>query len=172
MSEPELLECLEKNYSARKRRLVDAVQDGARRTDRPLQFGDETCAICKLKEHGGGLVVYELRNGQELLVGHPPVCGLSGLLDCSPGIYPQLRSMSGSRSFDPVCKSGGVAPSAPGGNRQIDTISEGQVFCGLTSLLPCHLGQSPRFRMKYAKLEAFIRRSRWHHTAVGAGRRH
>jgi hypothetical protein len=69
MSEQELLECLEKNYKVRKRRLVCAVQDGARRTDR-LHSGGETCAVCNLREHGGGLVIYQLQNGQELLVGH------------------------------------------------------------------------------------------------------
>jgi hypothetical protein len=71
MTEQELLECLEKNYKVRKRRLADAfLRDGARRIDRPLQFDGEKCAICNQPEHGGGLVIYQLQNGGNLRVGH------------------------------------------------------------------------------------------------------
>ncbi len=69
-TERELLDCLEKNYKTRIRRLNYAVQDGARRTDMPLRSNGERCAICTLKERGGGLFTYALRDGQELLVGH------------------------------------------------------------------------------------------------------
>lgn len=70
MNETELLACLEKNYKIRKRRLTNAIRDGAERSARPLRTTGEACAICLLKEHGGGLLVYQLRDGQELLVGH------------------------------------------------------------------------------------------------------
>lgn len=61
---------LEKNYRIRKRRLRAAFEEGAHRVDRQLQYDRATCAICQLREHGGGLLTYELRDGQELLVGH------------------------------------------------------------------------------------------------------
>jgi hypothetical protein len=70
MTEQEIIECLEKNYKPRRRRLCDALRDEAQRTDQPLNSNKGRCAICTLKEHGGGLVPYRLRDGQELLLGH------------------------------------------------------------------------------------------------------
>jgi hypothetical protein len=70
MTDRELPERLDKNYAPRKRRLADALQGGARRADRPIRSEGGLCAICHRKEHGGGLVPYELRDGHELLVGH------------------------------------------------------------------------------------------------------
>jgi hypothetical protein len=70
MIEQDLVECLEKNYKVRKQRLADALRGGARRTDRPLQFDGEKCTICNQPEHGGGLLIYQLQNGDNLPVGH------------------------------------------------------------------------------------------------------
>lgn len=64
-----LRDCLDKNYQKRKRRLREAIENGAQRTDKPLRSNGEGCAMCNRKEHGGGLVTYLLRDGQELLVG-------------------------------------------------------------------------------------------------------
>jgi len=70
MSEQELLARLENVPNDRRRRMVGAVQNGATRSD-GLRVGGERCAFCNKKERGGGLRIYHLRNGEELLVGHP-----------------------------------------------------------------------------------------------------
>jgi hypothetical protein len=70
MTEPEIVACLEKNYKPRRRQLALALHDGARRTDSALRTGGECCVICGRRETGGGLIVYRLRDGQDLLLGH------------------------------------------------------------------------------------------------------
>jgi len=67
MSEQEMLARLENIPNNRRQRMVGAVQDGARRTEE-LRFVGEKCAFCNKKERGGGLRIYHLRNGEELLV--------------------------------------------------------------------------------------------------------
>jgi hypothetical protein len=70
MTDQQILNCLEKNYKIRKRRLADALQDGARLANLPVRSIGEPCAICTFVERGGGLFTYHLRNGDELLLGH------------------------------------------------------------------------------------------------------
>jgi len=56
-------------YKARRLRLHDAWRDGAVRTSKPLQQR-ERCCICLRPEHGGGLFIYQNRDGSERLFGH------------------------------------------------------------------------------------------------------
>jgi len=60
---------IRKNYNVRNQRLSEALRNGATRTDGPDRRHKRKCDICRRAEFGGGLFVYHLRDGSELLVG-------------------------------------------------------------------------------------------------------
>jgi hypothetical protein len=55
-------------YKPRRARISAVYFDGPRRTG-SRQTRGERCAICNRKEHGGGLAVFRLRDGNQVLVG-------------------------------------------------------------------------------------------------------
>lgn len=69
MTDVEIEAGIRKNYRVRKQRLLEAVQSEVVRTPEAPRSRGETCAMCCLKEHGGGLFLYRQRDGQELVVG-------------------------------------------------------------------------------------------------------
>jgi hypothetical protein len=66
----EHLETIRTIRGKRWRRLCDALNDEAQRTNAPLRFTRERCTLCTRQEKRGGLFTYRRRDGQELLVGH------------------------------------------------------------------------------------------------------
>ena len=60
---------IRKNYNVRNQRLSEALRNGATRTDEPARRHKGKCNICRRAEFGGGLSVFHLRDGSELLVG-------------------------------------------------------------------------------------------------------
>jgi hypothetical protein len=74
MTSREIETRIRKNYAIRNRRLAAALQNQARPTEAPTRSVGEKCAICRRKERGGGLLIYRLRDGQELALGR--LCAL------------------------------------------------------------------------------------------------
>lgn len=66
----EHLETIRTIRGKRWRRLCDALNDEPQRTNLPLRFNRERCALCTRNEKSHGLFTYRRRNGQEFLVGH------------------------------------------------------------------------------------------------------
>lgn len=69
MTNTEIEHLISKQYSPRKRRLRNALSDGAIRTPNPVESHGDRCAICTRAEHGGGLFTYQSRDGSEMLLG-------------------------------------------------------------------------------------------------------
>jgi hypothetical protein len=67
MEIPELERRLSR-YRSRRQRLSHAIHNEPVRTNELRSGG--ICAICTRDERTGGLIVYRLRGGSELLVGH------------------------------------------------------------------------------------------------------
>lgn len=56
-------------YKIRKARFAKAIDDGAIRGSRPHRAHGERCAMCNREEHVGGLCSFQLRDGNEMVVG-------------------------------------------------------------------------------------------------------
>lgn len=69
MTNAEIEAGIRKNYPVRNKWLLAALQDGATRTRDAPRVQGEPCAICRRREHGGGLFPFRQRDGQELLLG-------------------------------------------------------------------------------------------------------
>jgi hypothetical protein len=55
-------------YKPRKAKFASAFFNGATRTGN-MRASGERCEMCDRKEHGGGLSVFRLRDGDEMLAG-------------------------------------------------------------------------------------------------------
>jgi hypothetical protein len=56
-------------YKTRKSRFVKAIDDGAIRGNMPYRAHGGRCAMCNREDHVGGLCSFQLRDGNEMVVG-------------------------------------------------------------------------------------------------------
>jgi hypothetical protein len=69
MNSSEIESRLRRNFKRRNLRLLNAVQNDARRASETARRYGERCGICARAERGGGLSVFRMRDGSELLAG-------------------------------------------------------------------------------------------------------